>query len=310
MKIVALAGGVGGAKLADGLSQNLAADELTVIVNVGDDFEHLGLRICPDLDTVCYTLAKLANPDTGWGRSNESWTVYEQIVELGGPDWFHLGDKDIATHLERTHLLAEGMPLSKIVRLFCQKWGISVRVLPVSDDPIPTMVATKEYGELGFQDYFVRNRCEPVVTGFRFAGISEAQLTPGIKEAIREADGIIICPSNPYVSIAPILAVPEMMREVLKKKVVAVSPIIGGKAVKGPAAKMFQELGYEASPLAVARFYQDILSGFVLDDVDAQFTEEIQRAGIISLTTNTLMQTIEDRKRLAGEILTFCEDVF
>lgn len=310
MRIVALAGGVGGAKLADGLSQNLAADELTVIVNVGDDFNHMGLRICPDLDTVCYTLGGLANPDTGWGRSNETWTVYDQIVKLGGPDWFHLGDNDIATHLERTRLLAEGIPLSEIVHEFCRKWGIKVRVLPVSNDQIPTMVATKDQGELGFQDYFVRNRCEPTVTGFRFAGVSEARLAPGVEKAVLEADGIIICPSNPYVSIAPILTVPGMMDLVMKKKVVAVSPIIGGKALKGPAAKMFNEMGIEASSLAVARHYQDFLSGFVLDDIDVQYAEEIQRSGIISLTTNTIMQSIEDRKRLAAEVLSFCEDIF
>lgn len=310
MKIVALAGGVGGAKLADGLAQNLAAEDLTVIVNVGDDFTHMGLYICPDLDTVCYTLAGLANPDTGWGRSGESWTVYDNVVKLGGPDWFHLGDKDIATHLERTRLLDEGKLLSEIMATFCKKWGVQINILPVSNDPVPTMVSTKEIGELGFQDYFVRNRCEPVVTGFRFAGIENASPTPGILDAIRAADGIIICPSNPYVSIAPILSVPGMMEEVKKKKVVAVSPIVGGKAIKGPAAKMFQEMGIEASSVAVARHYQDILTGFILDTVDAEYAREIQCSGIIPLVTNTVMQTIDDRKRLATEVLAFCEGIF
>lgn len=310
MKIVALAGGVGGAKLADGLAQNLAAEDLTVIVNVGDDFTHMGLYICPDLDTVCYTLSGLANPDTGWGRSGESWTVYDHVVKLGGPDWFHLGDKDIATHLERTQLLKEGKLLSEIAAAFCDKWGVPVNVLPVSNDPIPTMVSTKDKGELGFQDYFVRNRCEPVVTGFRFAGIEKATLTPGIVDAIRAADGIIICPSNPYVSIAPVLSVPGMMDEVKKKKVAAVSPIVGGKAIKGPAAKMFQEMGIDASSVAVARQYQDFLTGFILDTVDAESAGEIQRSGIIPLVTNTVMQTIQDRKRLASEVLSFCEGIF
>lgn len=310
MKIVALAGGVGGAKLADGLAQNLAAEDLTVIVNVGDDFTHMGLYICPDLDTVCYTLSGLANPDTGWGRSGESWTVYDHVVKLGGPDWFHLGDKDIATHLERTQLLKEGKLLSEIAAAFCEKWGVPVNVLPVSNDPIPTMVSTKDKGELGFQDYFVRNRCEPVVTGFRFAGIEKATLTPGIVDAIRAADGIIICPSNPYVSIAPVLSVPGMMDEVKKKKVAAVSPIVGGKAIKGPAAKMFQEMGIDASSVAVARQYQDFLTGFILDTVDAESAGEIQRSGIIPLVTNTVMQTIQDRKRLASEVLSFCEGIF
>lgn len=310
MKIVALAGGVGGAKLADGLAQNLAAEDLTVIVNVGDDFTHMGLYICPDLDTVCYTLSGLANPDTGWGRSGESWTVYDHVVKLGGPDWFHLGDKDIATHLERTQLLKEGKLLSEIAAAFCDKWGVPVNVLPVSNDPIPTMVSTKDKGELGFQDYFVRNRCEPVVTGFRFVGIEKATLTPGIVDAIRAADGIIICPSNPYVSIAPVLSVPGMMDEVKKKKVAAVSPIVGGKAIKGPAAKMFQEMGIDASSVAVARQYQDFLTGFILDTVDAEYAGEIQRSGIIPLVTNTVMQTIQDRKRLASEVLSFCEGIF
>lgn len=310
MKIVALAGGVGGAKLADGLAQNLAAEDLTVIVNVGDDFTHMGLYICPDLDTVCYTLAGLANPDTGWGRSGESWTVYDHVVKLGGPDWFHLGDKDIATHLERTRLLNEGKLLSEIVASFCKTWGVPVNVLPASNDSIPTMVSTKDKGELSFQDYFVRNQCEPVVTGFRFVGIENATLTPGILDAIHAADGIIICPSNPYVSIAPILSVPGMMDEVKKKKVVAVSPIVGGKAIKGPAAKMFQEMGMDASSAEVARQYQDFLTGFILDTVDSEYAGEIQRSGIISLVTNTVMQTINDRKRLASEVLSFCEGIF
>ncbi len=310
MKIVALAGGVGGAKLADGLAQNLTAEDLTVIVNVGDDFTHMGLYICPDLDTVCYTLAGLANPDTGWGRSGESWTVYDHVVKLGGPDWFHLGDKDFATHLERTRLLHDGQPLSEIAAVFSKQWGVPVSVIPVTNDPVPTIVSTKEKGELGFQDYFVRNRCEPVVTGFRFEGIDKASPAPGVLDAIQAADGIIICPSNPYVSIAPILSVPGIMVEVKKKKVAAVSPIVGGKAIKGPAAKMFQEMGIKASSVAVARQYQDILTGFILDSVDADYAGEIQRSGIIPMVTNTVMHTIEDRKRLAAEVLDFFKRIF
>ena len=309
MKIVALAGGVGGAKLADGLASNLAPGDLTVIVNVGDDFDYLGMRICPDLDTVCYTLAGLANPTTGWGRADESWTVYENLVKLGGPDWFHLGDKDIATHLERTHRLNSGEPLSAIIRQFCARWGVASAVAPISDQKIPTIVQTKQHGNLAFQDYFVRNRCEPEVTGFIFERIESAQPAPGVLQAIREADYIVLCPSNPYVSIAPILGVPGVLEDICKKTVVAVSPIIGGEAVKGPAAKMFQELGLIASATAVAMQYKEFVNGFVLDVVDAEESGEIRRSGIIPYVTDTMMYTIDDRKRLAAEVLQFCREL-
>ncbi len=306
MKITALAGGVGGAKLADGLARSLSAGELTVIVNIGDDFDYFGLHICPDLDTVCYTLAGLSNPDTGWGRSNESWVVLDNISRLGGPAWFHLGDQDIATHLERTRRLKAGESLTQIVKGFCGAWGIGTNVLPMSDQDVRTIVKTKSLGELEFQDYFVRNHCEPKVTGFRFKGIETATPAPGVIDAIRQADYIIICPSNPWVSIAPILSVPGIRHEITKKTVVAVSPIIGGQAVKGPAAKMFRELGLEASAMAVAEQYRDFLKGFVLDTMDTSNIETIKQWGIIPLVSDTLMKTIEDRQRLASEILSFC----
>ncbi|MEN6436775.1 MAG: 2-phospho-L-lactate transferase [Anaerolineaceae bacterium] len=306
MKITALAGGVGGAKLADGLARCLSVGELTVIVNIGDDFDYFGLHICPDLDTVCYTLAGLSNPDTGWGRSNESWVVLDNISRLGGPAWFHLGDQDIATHLERTRRLKAGESLTQIVKGFCSAWGIGTNVLPMSDQDVRTIVKTKSLGELEFQDYFVRNHCEPKVTGFRFKGIETAAPAPGVIDAIRQADYIIICPSNPWVSIAPILSVPGIRQEITKKTVVAVSPIIGGQAVKGPAAKMFRELGLEASAMAVAEQYRDFLKGFVLDTMDTSNIETIKQWGIIPLVSDTLMKTIEDRQRLASEILSFC----
>ncbi|MEN6524644.1 MAG: 2-phospho-L-lactate transferase [Anaerolineaceae bacterium] len=306
MKITALAGGVGGAKLADGLARSLSVGELTVIVNIGDDFDYFGLHICPDLDTVCYTLAGLSNPDTGWGRSNESWVVLDNISRLGGPAWFHLGDQDIATHLERTRRLKAGESLTQIVKGFCSAWGIGTNVLPMSDQDVRTIVKTKSLGELEFQDYFVRNHCEPKVTGFRFKGIETAAPAPGVIDAIRQADYIIICPSNPWVSIAPILSVPGIRQEITKKTVVAVSPIIGGQAVKGPAAKMFRELGLEASAMAVAEQYRDFLKGFVLDTMDTSNIETIKQWGIIPLVSDTLMKTIEDRQRLASEILSFC----
>jgi LPPG:FO 2-phospho-L-lactate transferase len=306
VKITALAGGVGGAKLADGLARNLSVDELTVIVNIGDDFDYFGFHICPDLDTVCYTLAGLANPDTGWGRANESWVILENISKLGGPSWFHLGDQDIATHIERTRRLKAGESLSQVVKAFCNAWGVGVNVLPMSDQDVRTIVQTKGMGELEFQDYFVRNHCEPEVTGFRFHGIETAMPAPGVIEAIHQADYVIICPSNPWVSIAPILSIPGIRQEIRKKVVVAVSPIIGGQAVKGPAAKMFQELGMEASAMAVASQYRDFLKGYVLDTMDTSNIDTIKQWGIIPLVSDTLMKTIEDRMRLATEILSFC----
>src|SRR5512142_2552416 len=204
--IVAFAGGVGGAKLADGLARCLPPENLTVIVNTGDDFEHWGLKICPDLDTVCYTLAGLANPETGWGRVQETWNAIENAVKLGGPDWFNLGDRDLGTHLERTRRLQEGQRLSQITKEFCKAWGVEHTVLPMSDQPVKTIVET-EAGDLAFQEYFVHRRCEPRVKGFRFEGVEEAEPAPGAREALQAADAILICPSNPWVSIDPILHV-------------------------------------------------------------------------------------------------------
>ena len=210
MKIVALAGGVGGAKLADGLAQLLPPDDLTVVVNTGDDFEHLGLSISPDVDTVCYTLAGLANPETGWGLQAETFQVLDNIQKLGGPGWFHIGDKDLATHLERTRRLREGQSISQITRHFCQAWGVRHLVLPMSNDPVRTMVKTPDSGELSFQEYFVHRNCEPQVRGFRFAGIETAQPAPGVLSSIKAADAVVLCPSNPWVSIDPILALPGL----------------------------------------------------------------------------------------------------
>jgi LPPG:FO 2-phospho-L-lactate transferase len=300
MKIVALAGGVGGAKLAHGLAQVLSPEELTIIVNTGDDFEHLGLTICPDLDTVCYTLANLANPKTGWGRKDETWNVIANIEKLGGDSWFRLGDSDFATHIERSRRLREGQTLTHVTQDFCNAWGIKHSVLPMSDSPVRTMVNTDE-GELAFQEYFVHRRCEPRVKGFRFEGVEIAEPTIGVKEAIESADVIVICPSNPWVSIDPIL---KVIKEI-KKPVVAVSPIIGGKAIKGPAAKMFNELGIEPSALAVAKHYRNILDGFVLDHVDSDLEDEIKKLNMKTWKTNTLMNNIADRTRLANDVLHF-----
>ncbi|HNH27241.1 MAG TPA: 2-phospho-L-lactate transferase [Anaerolineales bacterium] len=300
MKIVAFAGGVGGAKLAQGLAQTLPPKDLTIIVNTGDDFEHLGLYICPDLDTVCYTLGGLANPETGWGRAGETWNTISNVEKLGGPAWFRLGDSDIATHLERTRRLKEGKSLSEITKEFCKAWGIEATVLPMTDSPVRTVVDSAE-GELAFQEYFVHRQCQPRVKGFRFDGVEVAEPAQGVREALASADAIIFCPSNPWVSIDPILSV---VKEV-NKPVFAVSPIIGGKTVKGPAAKMYSELGIEPSAYAVAKHYRTILKGFVLDTTDAAMEKEIQDLGFATLVTNTLMNQLTDRARLANDVLNF-----
>jgi len=300
MKIVALAGGVGGAKLAHGLAQVLPPEDLTVIVNTGDDFEHLGLSISPDLDTVCYTLGGLANPETGWGRINETWNIITNVERLGGPTWFRLGDQDLATHLERTRRLKDGQPLSQITKDFCRAWGIQPAILPMTDAPVRTMVNLDE-GELAFQEYFVHRQCRPEVKGFRFDGIESAEPAPGVREAIDSADAIMICPSNPWVSVDPILKVIKNVNKTL----VAVSPIIGGKTVKGPAAKMYAELGIEPSALAVANHYRTILTGFVLDNADSSLRLEIEKQNIKTLVTDTLMNQTTDRARLANDVLNF-----
>lgn len=300
MKIVALAGGVGGAKFAHGLAQVLPPEDLTVIVNTGDDFEHYGLYICPDLDTVCYTLAGMANPETGWGRVDETWSVIENASKLGGPAWFRLGDQDLGTHLERTRRLREGQSLSQLTRDFCNAWGIAQTILPMSDQPVRTIVETEE-GELAFQEYFVHRRCEPRVKGFRFEGVEASEPAPGVREAIQSADAVIICPSNPWVSVDPILRVLQR----IEKPVIAISPIIGGQTVKGPAAKMYRELGIEPSALAVAKHYCGLSTGFVLDHVDKQLEGEVRTLQMRTFVTNTLMNSHDDRKQLAGKVINF-----
>lgn len=307
MKIVALAGGVGGAKLAHGLAQMLKPEELTIIVNTGDDFEHYGLYICPDLDTVCYTLAGIANSETGWGRAAETWNAIENLSNLGGLDWFRLGDKDLGTHLERTRRLKEGYALSQITKDFCKAWGIQNSILPMSDQPVRTYVETEE-GELAFQEYFVHRQCEPRVKGFWFDGADKAEPVRGAREAVRSADAIVICPSNPWVSVDPILRVlgsPSETNWVEGKKIFAVSPIVGGQAIKGPAAKMYKELGIEPSAFAVAQHYQGLVTDFVFDQIDEQLNESIKGLSMQTHVTNTLMKSHDDRKRLAEELLHF-----
>lgn len=307
MKVVALAGGVGGAKLADGISRLVPKVDLSVIVNTGDDFTHFGLNISPDLDTVCYNLAGFENPETGWGRASDNMETMEAILHLGGPDWFSLGNLDLATHLERTRRLEDGDLLSSITADFCRVWGIKSRIIPMSDDPVPTLVKT-DRGIMPFQEYYVKLGTEPSVSGFIFQDIDKAKPAPGVLSVIEDADLVVICPSNPWVSIDPILSVPGIRLAVEKKVVLAISPIIDGKAVKGPAAKMYQEMGVAPSATAVAEHYRGLLTGFIIDQRDQNLIQEIFSSydGKLNiLYSDTLMKTHLDRIRLAGEVIIF-----
>ena len=258
MRITALAGGVGGAKLAHGFSKLLSSDEFTVIVNTGDDFEHFGLYISPDLDTVCYTLADRSNQTTGWGRRDETFHVLETIRELGGPDWFSLGDKDLALHMQRTRRLNEGHSLTDTSLELEKEMGILHKILPMCDEKVPTLVNTIEYGEIPFQEYFVLHKFMPTVKGFRFQGIENTKPSQAVISSLQNAEVIVICPSNPFVSINPIISL-EGIKEILRNKyVIAVSPIIGGKAVKGPLGKMLREMGYNIHPLSILEIYKEI----------------------------------------------------
>lgn len=305
--IVALAGGVGGAKLADGLACVLGRG-LSVIVNTGDDFEHLGLHVSPDLDTVMYTLAGIANHETGWGVAEESWNFLAQITRLGGPGWFQLGDRDLATHVLRTMRLRRGESLTTITADLCGRLGIAAHVLPMSDQPIRTIVDTTE-GPLPFQEYFVARRCEVPVRGFRFEGSAQAKVTGDVRDKLTDIDlrAIIICPSNPYVSVDPILCVPGL-KELIRTRslpVVAVSPIIGGAAVKGPAAKMMQELGFDVSSTSIAAHYRDLVHGLVIDVTDAALKPTIEAMGMKVCVVPTLMRSAEDRRALGAICIEF-----
>ena len=311
-KVLALCGGVGGAKLALGLSHVLGDDELCIVVNTGDDFTHLGLRICPDIDTVTYTLAGCVNTETGWGRAEETGTFMASLKTLGGEDWFYLGDKDLAMHVERTRRLAAGENLGTVTQALSRKLGVSVPLIPMTDDTVETQVEVEGDVEsliLPFQDYFVRQRCEPKLKAIHFVGQEHAQPHPQFLANLLDPDLdlIIICPSNPFLSVDPILALPGI-RGILQKTavpVVAISPIIGGAAVKGPTAKIMGELGLKMNSITVADYYQDIVSGFILDRRDAVEVEAIReiipRVGV----AQTMMQTLEDKIELARETLDF-----
>ena len=306
-QVVALSGGVGGAKLALGLSRVLRPGSLTIVANTGDDFDHLGLRVCPDIDTLMYALSGLDNRAQGWGREGETWNFMSALEALGGPSWFRLGDADLATHVQRTHRLVQGDSLTTITTDFFGRLGVTSRVLPMSDDPVRTQIRSR--GEwIDFQDYFVRQRCEPIAQEMRFAGADLARINPQVMEALKNRDlrAIVICPSNPFLSIAPILALPGM-RDALHASgapVIAVSPIIGGQAVKGPTAKMMKEFGLEASAAAVASYYGDLINIFVADEEDAAATFD---SGAQVALRNTWMKTVDDREALAHEVLALAD---
>ena len=301
--IVALSGGVGGAKLALGLSRVMQAQDLVVVVNTGDDFEHLGLSISPDIDTVAYTLAGLANRELGWGRHDETWSFMETMDSLGGETWFRLGDRDLALHVERTRRLNNGESLSAVTADLCRRLGIQSRVIPMSDDPVRTRLRTAD-GWLDFQEYFVRRRCEPVVHELLFQGAGAARPHPEFMAALTDPSlqAIIICPSNPFISVEPILAIPGVRQAMIDSPapVIAVSPIIAGQAVKGPTAKMMTELGMDPSAGTVAHRYHDLLDGYVIDHAD--MSEVVSIDARVTLA-QTLMRTIEDREALARTVL-------
>lgn len=307
--VVALCGGVGGAKLALGLYRYLEPDRLTVVVNTGDDFEHLGLHVSPDLDTVLYTLSGRNDPDTGWGRAEETWNFMAALAELGGEIWFRLGDKDLALHVERTRRLRAGEPLSRITASVAERFGLKARILPMSEDPVRTIVGTPD-GPLAFQHYFVRERCAPVVTGFGFEGAETARPQPEVVQALADPGlrAVVICPSNPYLSIDPILAVPGLRAALTAcpAPVVAVSPLVSGRAIKGPTAKIMGELSIAATPQSIRAHYDGLLDGFVLDVEDAETAESFD---LPTLTAQTIMRTLEDRERLAQAILDFARDL-
>lgn len=309
MKITALAGGVGGAKLAHGFSKLLSSDEFTVIVNTGDDFEHFGLYISPDLDTVCYTLADRSNLSAGWGRRDETFHVFNTIKELGGPDWFLLGDKDLALHMERTRKLNEGHSLTEVSLELEKAMGITHKILPMCDEKVSTLVNTIEYGEIPFQEYFVLRKFMPSVKNFRFRGIENAKPSREVILALQKADVIVICPSNPFVSINPIISLDNIKKILRTKYVIAVSPIIEGKAVKGPLGKMLRELGYNIDSLSILEIYKDFLNCLFIDYAD--FTEEMKNkpSGIIIKPEKIFLPDIIARKKLAKTIIKHIEEI-
>ena len=303
--VVALSGGIGGAKLALGLKRTLAPDSLTVIANTADDFEHIGLSVSPDIDTLVYTLAGLSNTELGWGRAGETWTFMDAMKSLGGETWFNLGDGDLAMHVQRTHRLNNGDSLSAITADVCKALNTGARILPMSDQPVRTQLRADE-GWLDFQDYFVGRQSEPVIHELKYAGIETAQAAPGVIDAIRSTDtaAIIICPSNPLISIEPILAISGVRDAIAEASapVIAISPIINGNAVKGPTVKMLRELGHEATAATVLRRYQGLLDTYIVDPRDMKSLES-KGPRVSMVTADIMMVTLDDRERLARTVM-------
>ena len=307
-RILAIAGGVGGAKLAVGLSRVLAPDELTIVVNTGDDETFHGLHVSPDLDSVIYALAGMTNPETGWGIAGDTFQTLEGLERLGAETWFRLGDLDLATHIRRTELLRAGRSLSEATLELASRLGIAHLVAPMSDDPVRTIALTEE-GDLAFQEYFVKRRCEPRITGVRFDGAPTARPSPAFAEALAGADAIVFCPSNPVVSIGPVLAVSGVREAVesFRGPRIAVSPIVGGQALRGPAAKMMRELGEEVSCVGVARRYLGICDALVIDTTDAAEAPSIEELGMRAVVAPTVMQTGRDKETLARALVRLVE---
>ncbi|MEM7117689.1 MAG: 2-phospho-L-lactate transferase [Chloroflexota bacterium] len=299
-QFVCLAGGVGGAKLADGLAQILPSENLTIIVNTGDDFQHFGLTICPDLDTVMYTLARLSNTETGWGRAGESWRAMEAVKKLGGPTWFSLGDVDLGTHLVRTQMLQEGKTLTAVIQHLAHHFGIKPAILPMSNQPAPTMIDSDK-GLLSFQSYFVQQRWQPIIQSIQLP--EDVRATPAVVRALEKADFVLIAPSNPFVSVDPILNIYPIrsMLQDLPRAVIGVSPIVGGTAVKGPAAKIMQELGMAASAQAVGHYFAELIDGFVYDTQDAGAVD----LEMAQLCVDSMMYNEDNRKRFAQDVVDF-----
>ena len=309
-KVIALCGGVGGAKLALGLASLADTIDLSIIANTGDDFEHLGLSISPDIDTICYTLAGIANPDTGWGRAEESWSFMDSMAQLGAETWFRLGDKDLALNVLRTQLIQRGDSLSEITAGMAERLGISTNIIPMSDASVRTVLET-DRGTLAFQDYFVRLQCQPIVSDIRFEGAASAQPAPRFADLLLDAtvDVIVVCPSNPFISIDPILAIPTV-REALANHpapVIAVSPVIDGQSIKGPTSKLMAELKLGSSSADVAAYYRDFVDGLIIDQRDAALAGSINAMGVATQCSSVLMSTLDDRCRLAQEAIDFAE---
>jgi len=296
-RVVALSGGVGGAKLVSGLADILPTSDLTVVVNTGDDFTHWGFHIAPDIDTVMYTLSGLSHPVQGWGVAGDTFTALAMVERYGGESWFRLGDRDLGTHIVRAQALASGKTLTEVTESLCRALGVAPRLLPMSDGPRRTVFDTVEHGPLSFQEYFVKHGFRPTVRRVRFDG--DPPPSPAAIEAIAAADFVVICPSNPYVSVDPIITLPGMREALVKKTVIAVSPIVGGKALKGAAAKLMVELGDgEPSAAGVARHYGDLLTAFVVEHGDA-----VEIPGLRVHATNTVMVTQADRRSLAADVI-------